>query len=236
MKIKFSLAVILLLFTFFRCTSANNSNATEETNATTIASTGKVYLKTTMWGSGLSIEWIYLGNDGTIISNPKYGVNPINIAAESANNLAGIGTYKIVDNTFQIKWKNGKSATWNFEKAKGEYSAINGGIVTIPDALPANYKLNGSYSAGAVTANLSSSSTLNFTPDGKFTEGRHGTVSTTETSASASDKRGGIYTVTGNTLKLKYNSGETYIAVVGIYKISNTLTYFIINSSSYKQK
>jgi len=236
MKIKFSLSVILLLFSLFSCTSANNSSADEGIENAAAIPSGKVYLKTTMWSSGLSIEWIYLGNDGTIISNPKHGVNPVKVALESANNAAATGNYKIAGNTFQIKWKNGKSEVWSFEKTKGEYSAINGGIVTIPGALPANYKLNGSYSAGAVTANLSSSSTLNFTPDGKFTEGRYGAVSTAETGASSSDKRGGTYTVTGNTLKLKYNSGETYVAVVGIYKISNTLTYFIINSSSYKQQ
>ncbi|WP_316772165.1 lipocalin family protein [Pedobacter frigiditerrae] len=235
MKTKFSLSLIVLLFTLFSCTSANNNSTNEETG-TTIASTGKLFLKTTMWSSGLSIEWIYLGDDGTIIFNPKYGVNPVNIAAESANNASGSGTYKIVGNTFQIKWKNGKSDSWSFEKTKGQYSAINGGIVTIPEALPANYKLNGSYSAGAITANLSSSSKLNFTPDGKFTQGSYGAVSTNETGASSSSKNSGTYTVSGHTLKLKYNSGETYVAVVGIYKISNTLTYFIINSSSYKQQ
>ncbi len=235
MKIKLSLSLLLLVFTIYSCNSANKSSNNRETGVP-LAASGRLFLKTTMWSSGLSIEWIYLGSDGTIIFNPKYGVNPVNIVEESTKNASNIGTYKVVGNTFQIKWKNGKSESWPFEKSKGEYSAINGGIVTIPEALPVNYKLNGSYSAGAITANLSSSSTLNFTSDGKFTQGSYGAVSTNETGASSTSKNSGTYNVSGNTLKLKYNSGETYIAVVGIYKISNTLSYFIINSSSYKQQ
>lgn len=235
MKIKFSLSLLALVCILSSCTSASN-NTPAESSSSVAAATGKLFLRTTMWSGSLSIEWIYLGNDGTIVFNPKNGVNPVNIAAEIKNNQSATGTYKVVGTMLQIKWKDGKSANWNFEKTKGEYSAIDGGITVIPDVLPANYKLNGSYSAGAVTANLSASSTLNFTPDGKFTEGRYGAVSTAETGASSADKRAGTYTITGNTLKLKYNNGENYVAVVGIYKISNTLTYFIINNSSYKQQ
>lgn len=236
MKIKITLSLLPLLFILVSCTSATNS-ATEAENENSVASTsGKLFLKTTMYGSSLNISWVYLGNDGSIVYNPKHGVNPINITAENTDNTASSGNYKVVGNTFQIKWKNGKSENWSFEKTKGEYSAINGGIVTQATALPVNYKLNGSYSGGAVTANLSSSSTLNFTSDGKFTEGRLGAVSTAEVGASSADKRAGTYVVNGNTLKLKYNSGENYVAVVGIYKISDKLTYFIINSSSYKQE
>ncbi len=234
MKIKFSLALLPLLFLVLSCTSANRNSMNNEEVAT--APTGKLFLRTVMWGSGLEISWVYLGNDGSIVFNPKHGVNPVNIAAESTDNASNTGTYKVVGTALQIKWKNGKTDIWNFEKSKGEYSAINGGLCTIPDPLPANYKLNATYSGGAITANLSSSSTLKFTPDGKFTEGRQGTVSTAQTGAISSNQSSGTYTVNGNTLKLKYNSGETYVATVGIYKISATLTYFIINSTSYKQQ
>lgn len=224
------------MFILLSCTPTDNkSRVSENDNASTLPA-GKLFLKTTMYGSSLDISWVYLGNDGEIVKDPKHGVNPINISAERVDNVAYTGTYKVVGSNFQITWKNGKSETWSFEKTKGEYSSINGGIVTQPSALPINYKLTGSYAAGAVTANLSASSTLTFTADGKFKEARLGAVSTNETGASAADKRQGTYTITGNTLKLKYNSGENYVAVVGIYKISTAITYFIINSTSYRQQ
>ncbi|MDQ7949045.1 MAG: hypothetical protein REI78_16325 [Pedobacter sp.] len=230
MKTKISLLLVAIFLSALSCTSANSDEAAGA------APNGKLFLRTVMWGGSLDISWVYLGNDGTIIFNPKNGVNPVNIAVESANNAANTGNYKVVGKNLQITWKNGKTATWSFEKTAGEFSAIDGGLLSSPAALPNNYKLNGQYAAGAVTANLSSSSTLVFTPDGKFKESRYGAVSTAETGASSADSRAGTYNVTGNTLRLKYNSGETYIAVVGIYKISDQLTYFIINNSSYKQQ
>lgn len=232
MKTRLTFALTACICLLWSCTSATSSDPTDNASA---APAGKIFLRTVMWGSSLQISWVYLGNDGTIIYNPKHGVNPVNIAAEVADNAANTGNYKVVGSTLKITWKDGKSASWNFEKEKGEFSAIDGGICTKPEQLPSNYKLNSTYSGGAVTANLSASSTLKFTPDGKFTEGRTGTVSTAATSAISSNQRGGTYLINGNTLKLKYTSGETYTAVVGIYKISPTLTYFIINTTSYKQ-
>lgn len=238
MKVKFCLLLtVSLLFVFLGCSSASNTGNDDSSTSENIAApAGQVYLRTMMWSGSLSISWVYLGNDGTIVFNPKNGVNPVNVAAETANNIDNTGTYKLVGTKLEIKWKNGKTASWSVEKKNGEFTAIDGGLVSKPTPLPANYKLNGTYNGGAVTANLSSSSTLNFKPDGKFTEGRFGAVSTAETGASSSDKRAGTYTITGNTLKLKYNSGETYTAVVGIYRIDANYTYFIINSTSYRQQ
>lgn len=234
MKTKLSFLIMLILCTTFSCTSAIKNEAPDDDRSG--APDGKLFLRTVMWSGSLEISWVYLGNDGTIIFNPKNGVNPVNITAETANNKANTGSYKIVGDQLQITWKNGKTASWSFEKTDGEFSAIDGGLLSKPEVLPTNYKLNGQYAAGTVTANLSSSSTLIFTPDGKFTESRYGAVSTAETGASSSDQRAGTYQISGNTMKLKYNSGEIYIAVVGLYRISDKLTYFIINNSSYKHE
>ena len=54
-----------------------------------------------------------------------------------------------------ITWSNNKEATWNIETRGGEISAIDGGIVTRPEAVAANFRLSGQYAGGAVLPNVS---------------------------------------------------------------------------------
>lgn len=229
-----NLLLLIILLTFLSCTTVDGSGSAESGNKQ--VSKGKLFLKTIMYGTSLDISWIYMGSDGLILVNPKHGVDPINVPAETKDNLANVGTYAISGDEIKIKWKNGKSENWSFEKTDGQYSSLDGGVVTQPKALPANYKLKGIYSAGAVTANLSASSTIIFSPDGKFTEGRRGTVVTENESSMSSDQRIGTYSISGNTLKLKYTNGETYIAVIALWKLLDDKNQLIINSSSYPEQ
>ncbi len=58
------------------------------------SSNGKLYFRTMSWyssyGSSLDLNWIFLGNDGTFVRDPKNGVNPVNYAAELQNNADNI--------------------------------------------------------------------------------------------------------------------------------------------------
>lgn len=93
------------------------------------ASRGSVYLRTVMF-NGLSITWVYLGNDGVIVWDPKHGVDPVNVAAEKADNSANTGTYKLAGNKLLVNWQNGKSAEMSVEYNGKAISAIDGGLTT----------------------------------------------------------------------------------------------------------
>ena len=226
----------VLVLLMAHCGNAGNTTQKKSDNTEAeVGPVGKLYLNTTMWSGSLSITWIWLGANGDIVVDPKHGADPIDLAAEAADNKANTGTYKVVGKDLVITWKNGKSGKWPFEKDKGDYSYINGGVTTRQPVMPANYKLEGKYSAGAITANLSASSTIVFSKDGKFTEGRLGGVSTTEAGATSTDNRSGTYNVTGNTLKLNYNGGKKEVAVIAVMMIG-ARKWLIINSSSYPQQ
>ena len=96
-------------------------------------STGKLYFRTLMltsaYGSSLEISWIFLGNNGTLVRDPKHGVNPINYQAESADNANNIGKYKIAGNKLNVTWQNGQTEKWDIEYDHGELSAVDGGLV-----------------------------------------------------------------------------------------------------------
>lgn len=57
---------------------------------------GTLYLRTYMWtgmcGSSLDISWLYFGDDGQIVRNPKHGVNPVQWDKEKTDNVANTGT------------------------------------------------------------------------------------------------------------------------------------------------
>src|ERR1044071_8253867 len=85
-----------------------DNETTERTKAT-----GKLYLRTFMisssMGSSLTIDWIYFGDDGTIVYNPLDGVDPVHLATERTNNADNFGKYKIQGDQLLITWENGKT-------------------------------------------------------------------------------------------------------------------------------
>lgn len=198
------------------------------------ASTGDVYLRTVMF-RGLQISWVYLGKDGVIIMDPKHGVNPVNLAAEKKDNAAYTGTYKQVGEKLLIAWENGKSAEWGIEfNDKKAISAIDGGLATKQPPLPADYRIEGRFSARASTANLLSSTTLTFSKDGTFSQSSFGGVSTADTSATSQSSTSGTYTITGNTLTLAFKDGKKTHSVITVMDLGKT--YLVIDSASYPQE
>lgn len=209
-----------------------DSTPTAKPAATT--SSGDVYLRTVMF-RGLQISWVYLGKDGVIIMDPKHGVNPVNLTAEKKDNPAYTGTYKLVGDKLLITWQNGKSAEWEVEFDKNKaISAIDGGLATKQPPLPADFRIEGRFSARASTANLLSSTTLVFSKDGKFSQSNFGGVSTADTGATSESSAAGTYAIAGNTLTLKFNDGRETHSVITVMDLGKR--YLVIDSGYYPQE
>jgi hypothetical protein len=215
-------------------TSRNDPNETGTAN-------GKLYLRTqtvSYPNSYLVINWIFLGDDGTIVYDPVNGVNPINYAVERENNAANVGNYKIEGDQLVVNLGDGKSTNQRIETRGGDISYIDGGIATRQRGVSAGFKLNGQYSGGAITKNLSSNHTYNFAEDGTFSLGRLGGVNTeTEEGAVMSeDQRSGRYYIKGNTLTLEYKDGTREKAVIGIMNMGSGIQYLVINQTSFRME
>lgn len=200
---------------------------------------GKLYLKTYFWtgmyGSNLSISWIYLGNDGTVVRDPKNGVNPIDYKAELANNEKNVGKYKIEGSTITVTWNNGTTSNWKTTSKNGEYATIDGGIVTRQRGMPANYRLNGTFTASAFLPNVSSVNKFTFKPDGTFALYRSGSISTPDVSKFSDDELKGTYRIDGNTLRLNYANGDQKASVICVWDDGNKKN-LVINSSYFPQQ
>ncbi|MDQ6757131.1 MAG: hypothetical protein M3004_09360 [Bacteroidota bacterium] len=203
-------------------------------------SNGKLYFRTLMlmssYGNSLELSWLFLGNNGTIVRDPKHGVNPINFSAELADNADNAGKYKISNNKLNVTWQNGRTENWGLEYDHGELSAVDGGLVSRPDALPANYKISGQYAASAVLPGVSSVQTFVFSKDGTFTLNRLGTVHTAEVGGKSESNSNGTYTIGGNTLHLNFANGEKQVATIWMWDQGNGKHHLVINKSSFPQE
>ena len=235
---------IYMGFFFFSCANneriENEKNGDDELMANNdnpqINNTdGKLYLRTLMQGSSLGIDWIYLGDDGTIVYNPVDGVNEINLAAERANNANNMGKYKIAGNQLLINWDNGSKSNLGLEFSNDDISYIDGGIATRQRGVPAGFTLNGSYAGGAITKSLALTNTYIFKNDGSFILKRLGSATTKDGETSkAGDELPGHYTITGNTLTLSFEDGSKIKTVIGIMNMRGGLQYLVLNQSTYR--
>jgi hypothetical protein len=202
--------------------------------------TGKLYLRTFGRVIGtrysLDINWIFLGADGTIVYDPKNGVDPISYKNEEQNNGNNIGKYQVVGKKMIITWRNGKKAEWSLESKGSDFSTINGGIVTRQDRLPANYRIAGQYAASAVMPNVASVRTFVFSKDGTFTHNSLGTVTTADVTGQKEWNQKGTYTISGNTLTLNFADGTIRKAVVCIWDMGDGTKSLVINGSYFPQE
>ena len=219
----------------------HKTNAVNTDTKTVATNTnGKLYFRTFMWsgsyGSSLEMSWFFFGNNGMLVRNPVNGVNPINFAAELENNKDNVGNYKLAGKKMIINWQNGKSTEWSIETKGSELTAIDGGVVSSPDPMPANYRLSGQYAASAVLPNVSSVHTLVFSKDGTFTLNKQGTINTENVSALSKLDSKGTYKISGNTLWLNFENGVKQVAVIYIWDEGEGKKLLIINTSSYPQE
>lgn len=238
MKQLFIVIALSLLFACNNSTSVGKDAAGKEQVSS--KSNSDLYLRTFMWtgmyGSSLDISWICLDENGNIVKNPKYGVNPVDWAKEKQDNPKYTGTYKILgDTALSITWQNGKTDTWSLEEKDGEYSAIDGGITTKQEGMPEGYRIEGQYASSVVLPNVASTSTLVFKKDGTFTSSNYGTVTTTDVTGESEKKNAGTYDISGNTLTMKFPDGKVEKSVITIWDMDGEKN-LVINSKYYPQE
>ncbi len=228
------LFAITSLICFLSC-----SDSTSNGQPGSAKSSGDLYLRTYMWtgmyGSSLDISWIYMDKKGNIVKNPKHGVNPVDLTKEKQTNAKNTGTYKVAGNKLNITWSDGKTATWSLEKEGGKYSIIDGGITTIQDPMPKNYRIEGQYAASVVLPNVAASHTIVFKKDGTFSDSRLGTVTTPDVTGSSEKGSAGTYDISGNTLTMKFNDGKVEKSVICIWDMDGKKN-LVINGSYYPQE
>ena len=208
-------------------------------NAESDSGNGTTYLRTlyTAFGGGsLTISWIYLGNDGTIVYNPKHGVNPVDMDAEKGDNSENVGTYKIEDEKIKITWSNNKTDEWSIEKKDGEISIIDGGITTVPNQFKEGETIQGSFSAMALGGSFSRVQTMTFRKDGTFGVSTSTAVNNDYVSEIGKNSSEGTYKLNGNTLRMKFDDGNEQVANIAHWKEAGEKLTLVINNSSFPQE
>ncbi len=84
--------------------------------------------------------------------------------------------------------------------------------------------------------NVSSVQTLVFSNDGTFTLNKQGAVSTSDMSAISKSDSKGTYKITGNTLWLNFDNGETHTGTIWIWDLDKGKRNLVINRSYFPQE
>ena len=207
-----------------------STNASTETEVA--PSKGTLYLQSYIVG-GLRIGWLWLGDDGTFVRDPKFGVDPVNTAMEKEHNAASAGTYTKNGKIIAVTYYSGKKENWAMEYDNGKLNTIDGWFVEAQKGLPANYKLEGKFSANFHIGYVSKQQTYTFNNDGTLTLTGQATVNTGVgggTATAGAEK--GTYVIKGNTMTIKMANGDNSIAVIGF--LPGTKPAIIINNAMFK--
>ena len=195
-------------------------------------SSGTLYLQSYIVG-GLRIGWLWLGDDGTFVRDPKFGVDPVNTAMEKEHNASNAGTYSKNGSVIAVTYYTGKKENWAMDYDKGKLNTIDGWFVAPQTGLPANYKLEGKFSANFQIGYISKQQTYTFNNDGTLTLTGQATVNTGATGATASGgAQKGTYVIKGNTMNIKMANGDNSIAVIGF--LPGAKPAIIINNAMFK--
>ncbi len=184
------------------------------------AAKGKLYLRHIRYFNGnTALDWYFLADNGTIVVDPKHGVNPVNLAEERVDNMNNMGTYIIANNQLKVKWLNGRTSDLQLEYKNGDIIGIDvGSIVMRQTGLPANYKLNGTYSGVMTSASVAAGSRFTFSNSGSFTSTGTGYVSTGAGNGTTEKQSSGTYSISGNTLTLQYSDGRVEKSVIAVWE------------------
>jgi len=204
------------------------------------SSNGTTYLRTVFWansfGGSLDISWIYLGKDGSIVRDPKHGLDPVDMAAEKNDNAENAGTYKIEDDKLKITWANGKTDEWSVEKKDGEIDAMDGGLVSVPEKFGSDDHIQGQFAATAFSPGFSNVQTMVFKKDGTFSLTSSNAVSNEVTTAYGESNQKGKYELNGNTIRLKFDNGNQSVASIAHWKEADGKLMLVINNNSFPQE
>jgi hypothetical protein len=194
---------------------------------------GTLYLQSYIVG-GLSIGWLWLGDDGSFVKNPVSGANPIDLAAEKEGNAANTGTYTKNGDVISVTYLNGKTEDWKMEYLDGRLNTIDGWFATAQEGLPDNYKLNGNFTGNFKIGYVSKQQTYSFSNDGTLQLTGMATVNVDGAGGTATgDPQKGTYTISGNTLRINMNNGDQSVALIGV--IPGDKPSIIINYTMFMQ-
>lgn len=183
------------------------------------AAPGKLYLRHIRWMTGgTSLNWYFFADNGTVVVDPKHGVNPVNLAAERADNMKNMGTYVMTNNSLKISWLNGTTSDVEVEYKNGELIRIDAfSIVMRQKGFPANFKLNGTYNGVSGVGDVAQGRNFIFSGNGSFSVTNTGYVSNEATNNNVSNTKSGSYRINGNTLTLEYADGTVEMAPIAIW-------------------
>jgi hypothetical protein len=168
-----------------------------------------LYLRTSYAFGNLSLNTIYVGPGNKIAIDPKHGIDPFDFEAAAKEAPNQVGTYKIEGKKIVVTWANKKVDRLEVEFTNGKFSAYDGGLITRADAYPKDKTLAATYAGAWRTRNVSSSFTITFSTDGKYSATGLGGVSKIPGNTGIAQKTvQGTYKLSGNTLVLKASSGE----------------------------
>jgi hypothetical protein len=150
MRIKSILLPAILLISLIACsqTGSKAKKTTIKKAATVQPPTGRLYLRSIMYitTGKVDLGWYYLGDDGTLVKNPKNGVQPVSIKAEKINNNSNTGTYKINGNKIEIKWASDDVSVMPLKFKDGDISEMDlMGVMIRQKGLPKDFVLIGAY-------------------------------------------------------------------------------------------
>lgn len=191
-----------------------------------------------LWVNGtLELSFIYLGDDGTIVMDPRLGADPVN-PEEEAKLGTKVGKYTLSDEKADVTWSDGSKSTYNLQYNKGDISGWDSGIMVRCDKYPANTKFEKSFKGGNVVSGggslVGSFQTYNFHQNGTFDLGTQGTISTAETGGISTGSYKGTYQLGGNTLKLAFEDGKTDTFVITPFEDYYGKEGFILNGTHFK--
>jgi hypothetical protein len=203
----------------------------------TVQAQSGLYMRTQMWGSSLDISWLFFAPGNKVVRNPKFGVNPIQLQKEVAENSANVASYTLTGTKMNLQWGNGIKQSINVEFSGRDLSAFDGGLCSKAVPFTFSYFSDLTYAGFASAGNVSRSVTLFLGKDGKFRDSRLGAVSGSGnvSGAAASTSSGaGTYSIKGNTITFKYNNGKEWIAVAQPYDLG--YNDIILNDQRFKQQ
>ncbi len=178
------------------------------------ATNGKMYLRSMRWiaTGNTELTWFFLGDNGVIVVDPKFGTNPVHSDLEQAANDINVGLYTFGNGTLDVKWLNGKSTSYGMKTRNGEIIELDaGGIMVRQKGLPENYKLNGTYKGSISFDEVSSSANYTFLPDGTVNVNYTGTAA----QGRAENSKQGKYYIKGTNLLMSFVDGTKINANVG---------------------
>ncbi len=169
-----------------------------------------LYLRTTYAFGNLSLNTLYVGKDHMIAIDPRNGIDPFNFKAAAKQSPSTVGAFKIEGKKILVTWTGAnKAEERDIEFDNGTFSAYDGGLVTKADAYPRNHTLTATFAGSGQTENVSSSRTIAFTSDGKYTMTQLGGIRRTPGKNGVAEKTvKGTYKLSGNTLTLTTSDGD----------------------------